>query len=141
MNRESVPKAGLSFMLPLLLLLIPGCREEAPPGDSSLLLEVGISPTPPGVGPTRLIISLRDTLGDPVEGADIRVEGNMSHAGMAPVLGTAESQGQGTYVVPDFRFTMAGNWVLTVTATLPDGREARIQKGTDVVGAPSGGIP
>ena len=141
MNPED--RSTAAFPLALLLLLLPfaGCREEPPPGDPNLLLEVAISPTPPGVGPARLIISLRDTLGNPVDGAEVRVEGNMSHAGMVPELGTAAGRGEGMYIVPDFRFTMAGDWVLTVTATLPDGRETRTQKKTDVVGAPNRGVP
>jgi hypothetical protein len=117
---------------------IPGCRGDLPDRDPNLVMEVSISPTPPAVGPARLIILLRDTLGVPLEGARIRVEGNMSHAGMVPVLGSATDQGAGTYVVPDFHFTMAGAWVLTVTATLTEGRHTEIRVETGVVGAPPG---
>ena len=136
--RRTPSSAGLAFLL-LPLLAFGGCRGEVQPGDPGLLLEVGISPTPPGVGPARLIITLRDTLGAPLEGAEVQVEGNMSHAGMTPVLGTAVPQGQGLYSVPDFTFTMAGDWTLTVTATLPDGRWTQLRAGTSVVGAPPGG--
>jgi len=139
MNPACSSKAGGSFLALLALLLLGGCREAAPPGDSGLILELAISPTPPGVGPARLILSLRDTLGNPVEDADVRVEGNMNHAGMVPVTGTALRQGPGRYVLPDFRFTMAGTWILTATARLPDGREARTQRNTNVVGPPQGG--
>ena len=52
-------------------------------------MELGNSPTPPAVGPARLIISLTDSAGVPVEGARVVVEGNMSHAGMVPVVDTA----------------------------------------------------
>jgi len=128
---------GLALLLPLLVF--SGCRSHEQAGDPGLLLEVGISPTPPGVGPARLIITLRDTIGAPLEGAEIRVEGNMSHAGMTPVMGTAVAEGEGLYSVPDFTFTMAGDWILTVTATLPDGRWTRLQVPTDVVSAPPGG--
>jgi hypothetical protein len=141
MSRARRSNAGLWPALLFLLYPFAGCREEAPQGDPSLLLEVAISPTPPAVGPVRLIVSLHDTLGNPVEGAEVRAEGNMTHAGMVPVHGTARSLGQGTYVVPDFRFTMAGDWILTVKAALPDGREATVQKSTDVVGPPGGGVP
>ncbi|MGW8264940.1 MAG: FixH family protein [Longimicrobiales bacterium] len=130
---------GLTLLLLLPLLAFTGCRGDEQPGDPGLLLEVGISPTPPGVGPARLIITLRDTLGVPLEGAEIQVEGNMSHAGMTPVTGTAVARGQGLYSIPDFTFTMAGDWILMVTATLPDGRWTQLRVPTNVVGAPSGG--
>jgi hypothetical protein len=138
-NRRFLHPPGVFGLLPLLLFF--GCRGDIQPGDPGILLEVGISPTPPGVGPARLIITLQDTLGVPLEGAEVQVEGNMSHAGMTPVLATAEAQGQGLYAVPDFNFTMAGEWILTVVATLPDGRQTELRVGTNVVGAPPGGRP
>ena len=134
MNSASRTQEWRSLLALLVLLPLGGCREAEPPGDPSLILELGISPTPPAVGPARLIISLRDTLGNPVEGADVQVEGNMSHAGMTPVLDTAEAEGPGTYGIPDFTFTMAGDWFLTVEATLPDGSQARTVRSTKVVG-------
>lgn len=123
----------------LLLLfsffLLAGCRGGGPEGDPSLVLEVAISPTPPAVGPARLIISLQDTAGTAISGAEIVVEGNMTHAGMVPVLERAQMEGPGHYSVGSFSFTMAGAWILTLDATLPDGRTTRIQKATNVVGA------
>ncbi len=130
----------LAACLPLLLpaLLLTACRGNEGPPASNLALDVGISPTPPVVGPARLIITLTDSVGSPVDGAEVRVEGNMSHAGMVPVLDTAVARGQGLYVVPDFRFTMGGDWILTVTATLPDGRTATRQESTSVGGGTGG---
>ena len=118
--------------------LLAGCRGEEPTGDPGLVMELGISPTPPGVGPARLIISLADTAGSPLSGAEIVVEGNMSHAGMVPVLDTARMEEPGHYVAEDFTFTMAGDWVLTLVATLPDGRIAVHQEATNVVAPPPG---
>jgi hypothetical protein len=112
-----------------------GCRGDAEDtGDPGLVLDVAFSPTPPAVGPARLIITLEDTAGSPVEGAEIVVEGNMSHAGMTPVLDTARAEEPGIYGIPDFEFTMAGDWVLELQATLPDGRWVRTAKPTNVVG-------
>mgnify|MGYP001821836650 FL=1 len=67
------------------------------------------------------------------------VEGNMSHAGMVPVLDTAVAEDPGRYGISDFGFTMAGDWILTVQAVLPDGRAARIDRPTSVVGQMGGG--
>jgi hypothetical protein len=127
------------LILPLFLLpFLSGCRGDGGQSEPSLVLEVGISPTPPSVGPARLIISLHDTSGAPIPGADIAVEGNMSHAGMTPVLATAQEVAPGQYSVPEFVFTMAGDWFLILRATLPDGRSTHIQQGTDVTGQPGG---
>ncbi len=130
-----------SGILLLTLGLVAGCRGEGPAGDPGLVLDVGISPTPPGVGPARLIISLTDTAGTPLSGAIVAVEGNMSHAGMVPVLDTARMTGPGQYLVDDFRFTMAGDWILTVEATLPDGRHTIHRQETDVVSVPPSVVP
>jgi len=58
----------------------------------------------------------------------------MSHAGMVPVVDTAQAEGPGSYGISDFRFTMAGDWILTLRATLPDGRWVRVERPTKVVG-------
>lgn len=104
-------------------------------GDPGLVLEVAISPTPPAVGTARLIITLHDTIGSPISGAEIVVEGVLDQAETAPVVDTATMVSPGQYSVPDFRFPIAGDWVLTLHAALEDGRTTLTRKGTDVVGA------
>jgi hypothetical protein len=130
-----------AVLLLALSLVGTGCRGAPEAGDPDLVLDLAISPTPPAVGAARLIITLRDTAGVALDGAEILVEGNMSHAGMAPVRATAEAEGDGRYSVQDFRFTMAGGWVLTTHATLPDGRWARTETVTQVVAPPPGMSP
>ena len=135
-----LPSRGSLFLLPLILLplILGGCRGEAETGDPGLVLDVAISPTPPVVGQARLIITMEDTSGAPMEDARIVVEGNMSHAGMTPVVDTAQAEGSGQYGISDFRFTMAGDWILSLHATLPDGRWVRVQERTNVVGGMGG---
>ena len=48
--------------------------------------------------------------------------GDMSHAGMAPVIASSEDDADGVYRIP-FEWTMAGDWFVDVTVTLADGRE------------------
>jgi hypothetical protein len=137
MNQDTQRYRSPFFRVPLFLLLfsvLTACRGELETGDSGLVLTVAISPTPPAVGPARLIITLEDSAGVPLEGAIIEVEGNMSHAGMIPVVDTAQAEGSGRYGISDFGFTMAGDWVLDLRATLPDGRWVRTSKATNVVG-------
>jgi hypothetical protein len=127
------------FLVTMPVLIGAGaCRGEPARGDPSLDLKLAISPTPPGVGPARIILLLTDTAGAPVEGASIRVEGNMAHAGMIPVVDTAEAVAPGRYAVPGFRFTMAGEWLLSARATLPDGRWTVGRLPTSVLAAPPG---
>ena len=53
----------------------------------------------------------------------------MSHPGMTPVIAAASERSPGEYVMP-FTFTMPGDWVLLVSATLPD--EGRVEKRIEV---------
>lgn len=127
------------LLSPLLCVALGGCRGDGVSEDLGYDFQVGISPTPPTVGPARLIISLHDPDGSPVEGAQVLVEGNMSHAGMVPVLDTAQAVIPGQYTVSAFSFTMAGDWVLDLTAILPDGTTVKTRHSTDVVGPVGGG--
>jgi len=122
-------------------ILLSGCRGSGSDGDSFLQMDLAISPTPPGVGPARLMITLHDTAGTPVSGARIQVEGNMSHAGMVPVVDTANMSEPGHYLVRSFPFNMAGDWILTVDVTLPDGRTVSFHEETSVTSVPPGLSP
>ncbi len=124
--------AALAAASCIVAIGVAGCAPSEQDG-LGLTVDVDISPTPPLVGPTRLLISLSDSAGAAVEGAEVQVEGNMTHAGMAPVFGTAQEDDEGIYVIPGFRFTMAGDWILTVRVTLPDGRQGTYQHPANVV--------
>lgn len=78
-----------------------------------------ISPQPPRVGPVTLTLRLTNFSGAGVSGAHLTVEGNMSHAGMAPVFSEAKEIEPGRYQSV-IELSMAGDWYVTVHATLPD---------------------
>ena len=79
-------------------------------------------PAPPRVGPVRLELTLTDpATRRPAEGARVRVEANMSHAGMRPVFAAASEEGGGRYLAP-VELSMAGDWFLLIEADLPDSR-------------------
>jgi hypothetical protein len=65
-------------------------------------------------------MTLRDRDQKPVTGARLRLEGLMSHPGMAPVVADVVERDAGTYDAP-LQFTMAGDWILLVTGQLADG--------------------
>lgn len=131
--RRPFPVAALAGVL------LVGCRGEPGPDDVPIDVEVQVAPTPPIVGPARLLLSIRDSVGAPVEGAEVFVEGTMDHPGMVPVGETASDEGEGRYVVPAFDFDMAGDWVLVVRIGLPDGREAVRERRLRVVSGPAPG--
>jgi len=94
-----------------------------------------LEPAPPVVGAVTVRLSLVGQDDRGVPGATLRLEGHMSHPGMAPVVTDAHDKGDGAYEA-NLRFTMAGDWVLVATGTLPGGQ--RITKQIDVVGVRAG---
>lgn len=134
---RSTAGAHLLRMPPLLLMALAiaasGCRQPAPAADVALTWT--LAPDPPVVGPARLTLRPTDAAGRPVRAATLRVEGHMSHPGMAPMLSTAIEREDGVYEA-DLQFTMRGDWILIVSGSLPDG--GTVQQRIDVpgVGAP-----
>jgi hypothetical protein len=105
----------------LLVITLTGCQRGSSKDIPDIGIDLAVSPNPPQVGPVLLILTVSDANGQPISGAQIEVEGNMSHAGMAPVLGRAVETTPGHYEAP-LEFTMSGDWSILVKATLPDGR-------------------
>lgn len=114
----------LCRLIGLLVLaagLLTGCGRAAPGDIPELEVLVSIQPSPPVPGPATVTATLRNTDGTPLQGAAVRFEGTMSHAGMAPVEAQARETAPGRYEAP-LEFTMAGEWIIIVRASLPDGR-------------------
>jgi hypothetical protein len=107
-----------------IALVAGGCsRQSSQPTstpDPGVQIEVENLNEPQRTGDVTLIVTVRDALGGPVDGAKVGVRGDMSHAGMMPSLGSVDGGHDGRYDVP-FTWTMGGDWILEVTATLPDG--------------------
>ena len=97
-----------------------GDTAELPP-DVTFELELADSTTLNTAQAAELSISLTQK-GEPVTGVTIEVEGNMNHAGMEPVLVTAEEIEAGQYRAT-LNWTMGGGWLVTARATLPDGTQ------------------
>jgi hypothetical protein len=106
----------------LCAALTCGCtpRQSAP---AELQFHVSLEPAQPAVGQATVLLSLTDASGVPVEGADVRVEGNMNHAGMKPSFAALQEQEPGKYS-GTIEFTMGGDWFLLINATTSDGKRA-----------------
>lgn len=125
-------RLGLALAASLMLVATVACR---PPADRTAAAATGtdvvvrVLDEPTTVGPATVEVEVRRPQG-PVEAAGVTITGDMTHAGMVPVIDPAEEVGGGRYRTQTFRFTMAGDWVLTVDVVLPDGE--RRQSAIDV---------
>jgi len=107
----------------LASLALVGCGRLSQQQDqvADVNIALAVHPDPPAVGPANLTVFVTGADGRPIDGASLHIKGDMSHAGMQPVLAEVEGGQDGEYLTP-FEWTMAGDWIVTVTAALPDGR-------------------
>ena len=111
-------------LLVFLLLLSFACQKTAKPPDITFQYE--IAPQPPRAGAVTIDLKLTDKNGAAVSGARVDLEGNMTHAGMAPVSSEAKEIETGKYR-GTLQLTMAGDWIVLVHVTLPDGQKRQRQ--------------
>jgi len=109
----------LICLLLVVLTVACGGRQNQAANDTGVT--VTVQPAATAVGETNLTITLTDASGQPVTDAEVAVRGDMSHAGMTPVLRSGLAEEPGVYTAP-FEWTMAGDWIVTVDFTLADGR-------------------
>jgi hypothetical protein len=131
-------------ILLIALMLLAGmslaaCGREKQTNNANSL-QVTVIPAPEGKNGQYLTIQLADASGQPVTDSVVSVEGNMQHAGMAPVMANGvrdEADGikDGKYQVP-FGFTMLGDWVLTVSVEKADG--TKVQQDINVTASEQG---
>lgn len=108
MPSRPTPLLRLPPLAGLLALAFVSCRA---PSARDFEVRLATRPSPPQVGTARVELTLPD-----LPAAAVSVEGNMTHAGMAPVHAQATPAGNGRYVVDPLNLSMAGSWVITVTA-------------------------
>jgi hypothetical protein len=83
-----------------------------------------VTPAPPTVGDAHVEVAVKDGAGAPARGGALRLEGDMSHPGMPPSFGECREVAPGRYQ-GSLALTMAGDWLIQVDASFPDGRRAR----------------
>lgn len=115
-------KKSLLFLF--VTLFVFACQKTAKPPDITLQYE--IAPQPPRIGTTTIDLKLTDKNGAAVSGARVDLEGNMSHAGMSPVSSEAKEIETGKYR-GTLQLAMAGDWIVLVHITLPDGQKLQRQ--------------
>jgi hypothetical protein len=104
---------------------LAGCGRSDP--SETIRVTWTLDPSPPLTSaPLVVHLTLRDAAHKPVSGARLRLEGVMSHPGMAPINAAVTDRGNGEYEAP-LQFTMAGDWILLVTGELPNGTPFRKQ--------------
>lgn len=73
----------------------------------------------------QLVVSIRDAAGNPVEGAQIDVDGGMPQHGhgLPTKPRVTRSLGDGRYEIDGLRFNMGGWWVLQLSVESPGGSD------------------
>lgn len=115
----------------VVALLLVGCgriqneRFAGSPAEASsgLAIHMAALPSAPVAQTGRDVTFELTRDGEPVAGAEVMVEANMTHAGMEPLFVEAVEGAPGEYRAPIF-WSMGGEWFLRVRATLPDGTTA-----------------
>ena len=114
----------------LLTLLCAGCapRAAAPPAgarDPRLNLALGITPRPIlSLDPAALTVRVTDAAGRPVRGATVSLHLEMPAMAMGDNVVTTRETAAGSYAGTG-RFTMAGTWRVTASATQGPARTER----------------
>ena len=101
------------------LLTAGACRKPRDPFPT-LVIAHEITPWPPRIGRSTVAFQLTDSA-KKVTGAIVKLEADMSHPGMRPEFGEAREAAPGRYQ-GQLTFSMAGDWVVLLHITLPDGQ-------------------
>jgi hypothetical protein len=103
------------------LVAVQSCKHQSE-SELDFTLAHEVSPQPPHVGQVTITLRATDASGKSITGARLTLEGNMSHAGMAPVFADATEIEPGRYRAT-MELSMAGDWIVLVHVTLPDSRK------------------
>lgn len=112
----------LALLLTLVFLTACGSSTPATPEAAVQITLL------PGATADSLQVQLHNPDHTPLTDATVTLEGNMNHAGMAPIMGkpvhdSDDGASDGVYLIP-FQFSMLGDWIITVQVDLADGTQA-----------------
>ena len=131
--REGKLKLRILTALLVSILTLVGCRQTNEVTAENVVIDVALSDEMAMVGDATLLVTVTDEEDNPINDATVSVRGDMTHAGMVPVIPdpvtTAE---EGVYSIP-FEFTMGGDWIITVDVTLANDEIASVTYEVDGV--------
>ncbi len=115
----------LSVISTLFLMVSLGACNRTNDNAAAAGLYVTLLPAAEGIQGEHLIVKIVDDEGLPVTDVTVSLEGNMTHAGMVPVLTEsvwdgADGSEDGVYRIP-FQFSMLGDWIISVKIEDRDG--------------------
>ena len=113
----------ITLLLAILAIFAVACRPGQGAGGEASGVNINAVVEETLVGETILTVNLLNANGVAINDATVSIKGDMNHAGMVPVLREATGGTGGDYMIP-FEWTMAGDWIVTVTAELADGSTA-----------------
>jgi hypothetical protein len=117
-----------AICLLVLVLTLAACR---PPPDGAgaaarlppgVTVEIALGAEPRVATVPVTVTITRD--GTPLAGATVTVTGDMTHAGMIPVVAATTEVMPGHYRADTFAFDMVGDWFITAEVRLPTGERA-----------------
>ena len=118
------------FFVLAVTTVLAGCG-PAESETANVKVDLAFNPSSPQAGDVDVSLQLAEPGGAPLAGAEVRLEGNMNHAGMKPSFADLEEVEPGRYA-GTLDFTMGGDWFVLVTAKMPDGN--RMERKIDVPG-------
>jgi hypothetical protein len=123
---RAVTRLALLTAAAIWLVAAGACRPPADRvEDGARRVDVRLLEPRARVGEAIVEVDVRSST-TPVDGARVRVTGDMTHAGMVPVVVDALPLGSGSYRSQGFAFTMSGDWVITVDVVFPDGTRRQV---------------
>jgi hypothetical protein len=120
-GQKICPLPKLCVGLIAFAAIVAGCSEHPDDKPSlGLAIKHEISPEPPHVGAATLTLRLADATDAPITKAGIALEADMQHPGMVPHSYAVKELDPGRYQA-QVQFDMAGDWIILLHVTLPDG--------------------
>ena len=117
-------KIRLNYLLTIVILgLLSACGGRNSAQTNTNNYDISVEAGSTTVGKTDLMVTVKDQSGNAINDANVSIKGDMSHAGMQPVLGESSSADNGVYTIP-YEWTMAGDWFVTIDVTFADGSTA-----------------